>query len=87
MEAYLAGLSARAPVENLDEILSSQKFHPSIEKRMHDAQAEPPPDQNPKRQAAEETRRCLAQGVMTAMDALKLDALVYPSWNNLPRLI
>jgi len=29
---------------NLAEILASQKFHPSIEKRMLDAQAEPSPD-------------------------------------------
>jgi Asp-tRNA(Asn)/Glu-tRNA(Gln) amidotransferase A subunit family amidase len=87
VEAYLAGLGAQAPVKNLDEILSSQKFHPSIEKRMRDAQAEPPPDQNPKCQEAEENGRRLAQAVMTAMDELKLDALVYPSWNNPPRLI
>ena len=29
----------------------------------------------------------LAQAVMTVLDELKVDALVYPSWNNLPRLI
>jgi Asp-tRNA(Asn)/Glu-tRNA(Gln) amidotransferase A subunit family amidase len=87
VEAYLAGLGAQAPVKNLDEILSSQKFHPSIEKRMRDAQAEPPPDQNPKCQEAEENGRRLAQAVAAAMDELKLDALVYPSWNNPPRLI
>jgi Asp-tRNA(Asn)/Glu-tRNA(Gln) amidotransferase A subunit family amidase len=87
VEAYLAGLGPQAPVKNLDEILSSQKFHPSIEKRMRDAQTEPPPDQNPKCQEAEENGRRLAQAVMTAMDETKLDALVYPSWNNPPRLI
>jgi len=36
--------------------LSSQKFHPWIEKRMRDAQVEPPLDQNPKCQEAEESR-------------------------------
>ena len=87
VDAYLAGLGAQAPVKNLDEILSSQKFHPSIEKRMRDAQAEPPPDQNPKCQEAEENGRRLAQAVTKAMDELKVDALVYPSWNNPPRLI
>jgi Asp-tRNA(Asn)/Glu-tRNA(Gln) amidotransferase A subunit family amidase len=84
---YLAALGPQAPVKNLDDILTSQKFHPSIEKRMLDAQAEPPPDQNPKCREAEENGRRLAQGVLTAMDELKVDALVYPSWNNPPRLI
>ena len=87
IEAYLASLGPRAPVKTLDEILASQKFHPSIEKRMRDAQAEPPPDQNPKCHEADENGRRLAQGVLAAMDAGKLDALVYPSWNNPPRLI
>jgi hypothetical protein len=58
----LAGLGARAPVKNLDETLSSQKFHPSIEKRMRDGQAEPLPDQNPKCQEAEENGRPSCSG-------------------------
>jgi Asp-tRNA(Asn)/Glu-tRNA(Gln) amidotransferase A subunit family amidase len=87
IEAYLAALGPQAPVRSLDDILASQKFHPSIEKRMRDAQAEPPPDRNPSCLAAEESGRRLAQGVLTAMDGAKLDALVYPSWNNPPRLI
>jgi amidase len=87
IEAYLAGLGPQAPVKNLDEILASQKFHPSIEKRMRDAQAEPPPDRNPSCLVAEESGRRLARAVLTAMDNAKLDALVYPSWNNPPRLI
>jgi amidase len=84
IEAYLAALGPGTPVKSLDQILASQKFHPSIEKRMLDAQAEPPPDQNPKCQEAEENGRRLAQAVLTAMDDLKTDALVYPSWNNPP---
>jgi Asp-tRNA(Asn)/Glu-tRNA(Gln) amidotransferase A subunit family amidase len=87
IEAYLAGLGPQAPVKNLDEILASQKFHPSIEKRMRDAQAEPPPDRNPSCLVADESGRRLAQAVLKAMDDGKLDALVYPSWNNPPRLI
>jgi Asp-tRNA(Asn)/Glu-tRNA(Gln) amidotransferase A subunit family amidase len=86
-EAYLAALGPQAPVKTLGEILASQKFHPSIEKRMLDAQAEPPPDRNPSCVAAEESGRRLARAVLGAMDAAKLDVLVYPSWNNLPRLI
>lgn len=43
IEAYLSSLGPRAPVGTLAEIRASQKFHPSIEKRMLDAQAEPSP--------------------------------------------
>jgi hypothetical protein len=34
--------------------------------------------------AAEETGRRLARAVLESMDAIKLDAVVYPSWNNPP---
>jgi Asp-tRNA(Asn)/Glu-tRNA(Gln) amidotransferase A subunit family amidase len=87
INAYLARLGPQAPVKTLDEILASQKFHPSIEKRMLDAQPEPPPDQSAKCQEAAENGQRLAQGVLKAMDDARLDALVYPSWNNPPRLI
>jgi Asp-tRNA(Asn)/Glu-tRNA(Gln) amidotransferase A subunit family amidase len=87
IEAYLVSLGPQAPVKNLGEILATQKFHPSIEKRMLDAQAEPPPDRNLSCVAAEESGRRLARAVLESMDASKLDALVYPSWNNPPRLI
>ena len=87
IEAYLASLGPQAPVKSLAEILASQKFHPSIEKRMLDAQAEPPPDRNATCVAAEESGRRLARAVLENMDAARLDALVYPSWNNPPRLI
>jgi amidase len=87
INAYLARLGPQAPVRTFDEILASQKFHPSIEKRMLDAAAEPAPDQNPRCREADENGRRLAQGVLKVMDDLKLDALVYPSWNNPPRLI
>ncbi len=39
LNAYLAGLGPGAPVTSLDGIIESRKFHPSIEKRLLDAQA------------------------------------------------
>ncbi len=86
-------MEQRAPVtvknafcfmKNLAEILASQTLHPSIEKPMLDAQAEPLPDRNPSCVAAEESGRRLAGAVLESMDAIKLDAVVYPSWNNPP---
>jgi amidase len=87
INGYLARLGPQAPVTTFDEILASQKFHPSIEMRMLDAAAQPPPDENANCQEADQNGRRLAQGVLKAMDEARLDALVYPSWNNPPRLI
>jgi Asp-tRNA(Asn)/Glu-tRNA(Gln) amidotransferase A subunit family amidase len=87
INGYLARLGPEAPVKTFDDILASQKFHPSIERRMFDAQAEPPPEQNAKCREADENGRRLAQAVLKAMDDSRLDALIYPSWNNPPRLI
>jgi amidase len=87
IEQYLAGLGPRAPVRTLDEIIASQRFHPSIEWRMREALAEPPPDDSPRCREADENGRRLGEAVLKAMDEARLDAMVYPSWNNPPRLI
>jgi Asp-tRNA(Asn)/Glu-tRNA(Gln) amidotransferase A subunit family amidase len=85
---YLAGLGPRAPLKSLEEVIASKNFHPSIEKRLVDAQAvEPPPQDNPKCQSVEEGRQRLREAVLQVMDGENLDALVYPTWNNPPRLI
>ena len=64
-------------VKNLGEILTSQTLHPSIEKPMLDGQAE-------LLRCGGGERRRLARAVLESMDAIKLDAVVYPSWNNPP---
>jgi len=51
---------------------------------MLDGQAEPPPDRNPSCVAAEKSGRRLAWAVLESVDAIKPDAVVYPSWNNTP---
>jgi len=51
---------------------------------MLDLQAEPPPDRNPSCVAAEESGRRLARALLESMDAIKLDAVVYPSRNSPP---
>src|SRR6266571_4393210 len=84
---YLARLGPSAPVKSLEEIIKSTKFHPSIEKRLIDRQAEPPLAENQWCiQAAENTRR-LRDAVHKAMDDARVDALVYPTWAFPPRLI
>jgi len=51
---------------------------------MLDLQAEPSPDRNPSCVAAEESGRRLARALLESMDAIKLDAVVYPSRNSPP---
>lgn len=87
LNAYLASLGPQAPMKTLEEIIASGKFHPSIEKRMLDAQAEPPLAENERCQRAAEHGRRLREAVLRVMEEARLDALVYPTWNNPPRLI
>jgi amidase len=89
LKAYLARLGPSAPMKSLEDIIASQKFHPSVEKALLASQAasDLPPDQNPKCQEVVKLQRRLAQGVLSAMDEAKLDAVVYPTWNFPPRLI
>jgi amidase len=89
LKAYLARLGPNAPMKSLDDIIASQKFHPSVEKALLTSQAasDLPPEQNPKCQEVTQSERRLADGVLKAMDNARVDAIVYPSWNFPPRLI
>jgi Asp-tRNA(Asn)/Glu-tRNA(Gln) amidotransferase A subunit family amidase len=84
---YLARLGPAAPVKTLEEIITSAKFHPSIEKRLLDRQAEPPLAENQRCLKAAEQSQRLRDAVQKAMDDARLDALVYPTWAFPPRLI
>jgi Asp-tRNA(Asn)/Glu-tRNA(Gln) amidotransferase A subunit family amidase len=87
IDTYLAQRQPEPPVKNLDAIIESRNFHPSIEIRMRDAQAQPPPEESTACKEATENGRRLAQGVLKVMDEHDVDALIYPTWNNPPRLI
>jgi amidase len=84
---YLARLGPAAPVKTLEEIIKSTKFHPSIEKRLLERQAEPPLAENQRCLKAAEQSQRLRDAVQKAMDDARLDALVYPTWAFPPRLI
>lgn len=88
LNTYLARFGDRVPVKTLADIIKSRRFHPSIEVRLEAGQrAEIAPDANPACQARDEFRQKLRDLVVQAMDDARLDALVYPTWNNRPRLI
>ncbi len=85
---YLAAEGDRVPVHTLDDILKSRRFHPSIQLRLQREQDGPEngPD-SPACQAELAYRDQVRAAVSKTMDALKLDAFVYPTWSNPPRLI
>jgi Asp-tRNA(Asn)/Glu-tRNA(Gln) amidotransferase A subunit family amidase len=88
LNRYLAGLGDRAPMHSLDEIVKSRKFHPSIQTRLESAQAsDDVPGESAGCKARERFSEELRRRVLTLMDSLRLDALVYPTWSNPPRLI
>jgi amidase len=88
LEAYFAERGPNAPVRTLDAILRSGRYHPTVESRLR-AGAESPDDPNtsPGCESRERSRAALRVAVQQLMDAQQLDALVYPTWSNPPRLI
>jgi len=85
---YLASHGDRVPVKSLAEIVKSGRFHPSVQRRLE--QAEAGPENGPESPACEADRayRAAVRAAVTkTMDALKLDVFVYPTWSNPPRLI
>jgi Asp-tRNA(Asn)/Glu-tRNA(Gln) amidotransferase A subunit family amidase len=75
-------------VKTLTEIVKSGRFHPSVRQRLE--QAEAGAENVPESAAckAEMTYREQVRAAVTrTMDAQKIDAWVYPTWSNPPRLI
>ncbi len=85
---YLAAQGDRVPVHTLEEIIRSRRWHPSIEARLRSAQegSENGPETAAcKAEAA--YRDAFRTAVARTMEANRLDAFVYPTWSNPPRLI
>ena len=88
LNRYLAALGDKAPMHSLEEIVKSRRFHPSIQVRLESGQtADDVPGVSPGCRSRDEFREKLRAGVAALMDAMQLDALVYPTWSNPPRLI
>lgn len=85
---FLAARGDRVPMKSLEDIIQSGGFHPSVQRRLE--QAEKAPENGPDSaacQADDAYRQQVRQAVLNTMDKLKLDAFVYPTWSNVPRLI
>jgi Asp-tRNA(Asn)/Glu-tRNA(Gln) amidotransferase A subunit family amidase len=85
---WLAGHGDRAPVKDLAAIIQSRRFHPTVQRRLE--QAQDSTENGPESAACKaesEYRAQVRTAVLKTMDAEKLDAFVYPTWSNPPRLI
>lgn len=88
LEAYLASLGPNAPVTTLDEIVRSGRFHPYIRSNLQFFQGiDEAPDANARCRRARANAERLRVGVRRVLAEHRLDALVYPTWSNPPRLI
>jgi Asp-tRNA(Asn)/Glu-tRNA(Gln) amidotransferase A subunit family amidase len=88
LNQFLAARAGQTPMTDLTAIIKSGKFHPSVQKRLEDAEngtANGPDSEACKADAA--YRQQFGASVTKTMDQLKLDAFVYPTWSNVPRLI
>jgi amidase len=88
LNRYLAGVGDKAPQHSLAEIIKSRKFHPSIQARLESSEAsEDVPGESAGCKSRDEFRQQLRASVLKLMDDRQLDALIYPTWSNPPRLI
>lgn len=87
IENYLASLS-NPPVSTLEEIIAAGTTHRSIANSLEFFQRfAGPPEQDETCQVAWDNGRKLASGVRSVLADNELDALIYPTWSNKPRLI
>ena len=88
LNQFLAARKGRVPVNDLTEVVKGGKFHPTVQRRLEQAEQGPangPETPDCKAEAA--YREQVRAAVLKTMEAHKLDAFVYPTWSNPPRLI
>lgn len=85
---YLASLGPDAPVKSLKDVLDSGLYHPNVRGDLEFYQGiAAPPEEDAECQRSLVTRARFRETVRAAMVEHRLDALVFPTWANPPRLI
>src|SRR6185369_15436374 len=88
LNRYLAAQGDQVPVKTLADIIRSRRYHPGNQARLESADKGPENGpETPACQADTTYREKVREAVVKTMDKLKLDAFVYPTWSNPPRLI
>ncbi len=88
LDTYLGTLGETAPFSSLQAIFDSKKYHPSVADSIEFflGHKTPPPEDEGCRVAWANGMK-LAEGVRKVLAEYQLDALIYPTWSNPPRLI
>lgn len=88
LNRFLAAREGSVPMKNLADIIRSGRYYPNNQRRLENAEKDPEngPD-SPACMADRAYREQVRAAVLQTMDKLKLDAFVYPTWSNPPRLI
>ncbi|MEO7158466.1 MAG: amidase family protein, partial [Vicinamibacterales bacterium] len=85
---YFASHGDKIPMKSLAEVVKSRRFHPTVAQRLEQAEAGTANGPETEACKAEMVYRDLVRAAVNkAMDAQKIDAWVYPTWSNPPRLI
>ena len=88
LNQFLAARAGQVPAADLAAIIKTGKFHPSAAKRLEDADGAAQNGPETAACLADEAQRAgLRELVLKTMAKHKLDAFVYPTWSNPPRLI
>jgi amidase len=88
INGFLAARKGRVLVDDLAAIVKGGKFHPTVQRRLEQAEQGPAlGPETPECKAEMDYRERVRVAVLALMDGQKLDALVYPTWSNPPRLI
>jgi amidase len=75
-------------MHSLEEVIRSRQFHPSVQRRLEQSQdGQVNGLDSPACAAEAEYREKVRVAVLKTMSEQKLDAFVYPTWSNPPRLI
>jgi amidase len=85
---YFASHGDKIPMKTLADVVKSRRYHPTVAQRLQDAEAGPSNGPETDACKAEMTYRDQVRAAVNkAMDTQKIDAWVYPTWSNPPRLI
>jgi amidase len=88
LNRFFADRGDKIPMKSLADVVKSRRFHPTVQQRLESAEAgavNGPETEACKAEIAYRDR--VRAAVNTAMDTQKIDAWVYPTWSNPPRLI
>ncbi len=88
LNQFLAARRGRVPVADLSEVVKGGKFHPTVRRQLEQTEQGPANGPGTPDCVAEAAYRDQVRAaVLKTMDTNTLDAYVYPTWSNPPRLI